>query len=470
MTALPLTIRNLSSTPLELKQIERYEPQASTRGLGHITKNFANFTINSTKQLETPVAENVKSFELREVSVRVDPFKIQSTDIKAFEHSQQEVLCLTFESEGQEYTIHTSSPENASQTLTPITPNPKLQFTAVFLPEDAYLTVYSSANLNSWMQHLKDETPLSALSVPGTHNSPTCHRALPSVRCQAVSPKVQLANGVRFFDIRVQPEAPHSADLVLVHGVFPISLTGPKYFRDLITDAYTFLDQNPSETLIMSIKREGTGTLTDQQLSRILFDHYTNGTDAPRWYSDPNIPTLGQARGKVVLMRRFAVDDALRGEHDGRGWGIDAQSWTDNTPHDVHGDVCVQDFYEVMEAVNIDKKIDYCEAQLERAGACVCQLPGITTDKVNPVPPQPFYLNFLSASNFWKKECWPEKIARRLNPVMVRWLCMKHHLEDEGDGGTGIVVCDWVGADGNWDLVRCIVGMNSKLMVREMAL
>jgi len=87
---------------------------------------------------------------------------------------------------------------------------------------------------------------------------------------------------------------------------------------------------------------------------------------------------------------------------------------------------------------------------------------------VNPVPPGPFYLNFLSASNFWKVGCWPEKIAKKLNPAIVEFLCEKHGEGVQGDLGTGIVVCDWVGEDGDWDLVRCIVGMNARLMMREM--
>jgi 1-phosphatidylinositol phosphodiesterase len=36
----------------------------------------------------------------------------------------------------------------------------------------------------------------------------------------------------------------------------------------------------------------------------------------------------------------------------------------------------------------------------------------------------------------------------------------------DGDGGVGIVVCDWVGRDDNWDLVRSIVGMNARLGLR----
>ena len=324
------------------------------------------------------------------------------------------------------------------------------------------------------MRELRDDTPLSALSIPGTHNSPAYYRALPSVRCQAVPPRAQLENGVRFFDIRVQPESPHDPakdGLILVHSVFPISLIGTKYFRDLINDITEFLDNNPTETLIMSLKREGTGDATDAQLGRLLREHYA--TDVDRWFTQPRIPSLGEARGKIVVVRRFGLDDSLKSEWNGAGWAIDAETWADNTPNATcpSGDICVQDFYEVMDTESIDKKITYCEAHLDRAGACVCPLPGASTYAAGPGPwKQPLYINFLSASNFWNVGCWPERIAARLNPAIVAYLCRKHgepapgkHI---GDGATGIVVCDWAGNNGNWDLVRCIVGMNAKLELR----
>ena len=87
---------------------------------------------------------------------------------------------------------------------------------------------------------------------------------------------------------------------------------------------------------------------------------------------------------------------------------------------------------------------------------------------MNPVPPNPLYLNFLSGSNFFNKQCWPERIAHRLNPHVLEYLCTKHHAADHhGDGSTGIVVLDWVGQSGDWDLVRCIVGMNAWLELKE---
>jgi len=48
---------------------------------------------------------------------------------------------------------------------------------------------------------------------------------------------------------------------------------------------------------------------------------------------------------------------------------------------------------------------------------------------------------------------------------------MNHNegMDPKGDGSTGIVVCDWVGLNGDWDLVRCIVGMNVKLEMKGKA-
>ncbi|KAL8734783.1 MAG: hypothetical protein Q9181_003044 [Wetmoreana brouardii] len=475
----PLIIRNLTSRPIEVKRCEYHgsAPGLSRGGMTNITHNVTSLFRNATTPATNPVSESQTSFVHEDLSIRIEPFKSQKTSIR--QQGPNETLYLTFETEGELHRLDTPTPTANSTTLKPLSENPRFEYTAIHLLEHAHISLYSSANLHTWMRSLKDDTPLSALSIPGTHNSPTCHRALPSVRCQATSPPEQLDNGVRFFDIRVQPEAPLDPTkdgLILVHGVFPISLTGNKYIRDLLNEVYTFLDRNPSETIIMSIKREGTGDATDAQLSRILKDHYAG--DPNRWFTAPRIPYLGEARGKIILIRRFGLEDSLRMEWGGAGWGIDAENWADNTPNAMcpSGDVCVQDFYEVLETVNIEKKIQYSQEHLERAAKCVCTLPAPGELAPASPPKQPFYINFLTASNFWKVGCWPEKIAAKLNPAIVDFLCRKHNelegggseqAQAAGDGSTGIVVCDWVGHKGDWDLVRCIVGMNAKLEMRE---
>ena len=483
----PITIRNLTAQPLTVKLVERYEapnpkdfPPNAGFSVSQLKSNISTGWDNITNKAPNNVqlGEKAQSFTKEDVDVRMEPFTTHKTQIKTTERGPNEILRLTFQGDGgARWRIDTPTPSTESQKLVPLNPDPKHDYTAIYFPTADFLALYESTHLQCWMKYLLDSTPLSALSIPGTHNSPTCHKALPSVRCQAVSPREQLENGVRFFDIRVQPDDPNdpkNEKLILVHGAFPISLTGSKKFRDLVNDVQEFLRANPSETLVMSVKREGTGDATDQHLSTILKDHYTNPRE---WWTQPHVPTLGEARGKIVLMRRFALADRLKNEWNGKGWCLNAENWAYNTPNCHHGDVIVQDFCEVLDTENIDHKIKLCCDHFERAGAQ--STPVIKPDDNKPVPsPGPLFLNFLSASNFWSKSCWPEKIAAKLNPAVKTFLCQQHDIGDKGadgaagevakgDGGVGVVVCDWVGEDGDWDLVRCVVGMNARLLLRQ---
>jgi len=481
----PLTIRNLTVTPIELKLIERFEAPKSVdygyvslTNLTNITRSFTGFMSNSTGPTSPQLALHSESFSHQDVSISIGAFETTPTDIQS---NPKETLRLTFEVEGQRYRVDTPTLSERSTVPTPLSPDPKNEFTVVYLPKTSHLALFSSSKLESWMSKLKDETPLSALSIPGTHNSPTYHKALPSVRCQSVSVKDQLNNGVRFLDIRVQPEYPDNPakeGLILVHSAFPVSLTGTKYFRGLVDHVFAFLDANPSETIIISLKREGVGKSTDQQLSKILHDHYT--TDPARWFTENRIPTLGEVRKKIIIIRRFGLDDSLKGENNGTGFCIDAESWPDNCADGLcsSGEIRVQDFYEVAESENIEKKIGYSKDHLAKAAQAVCSLPGNAS--AAEIPKLPFFVNFLSASNFWRTNCWPDRIAVKVNPAIIEHLCRRHNdssalWNDEqgderkciGDGSTGIVVCDWVGHNGDWDLIRCIVGMNAKLELRE---
>lgn len=279
----------------------------------------------------------------------------------------------------------------------------------------------------------------------------------------------------------MQPESWYDAKregLILVHSAFPVALTGSKYFRGLVDTIFAFLNENPTETVIMSVKREGVGRATDEHLSLILKEHYAN--DSTRWFTENRIPTLGEARSKIVLLRRFGIHESLQGGNDGTGWAMDAESWPDNCADGLctSGEIRVQDFYEVAEHTNIEKKIRYCADHLDRAGSVVYPEKGkenMALTEAEKEVPLPIFMNFLSASNFWRANCWPERVAAKVNPSIIDFLCRRHnephgHEGDDkkeiGDGSTGVVVCDWVGHNGDWDLVRCIVGMNAKLELR----
>lgn len=469
---LVLTIRNLTTTPIELKRIDwsnKENSQFLRRFYGPILSSRNKC---SSGQLE--IKSESFSRKREELCITIKPFQSKITHAQIYPN---ELIRFTFVVEGQLYQVDKvpgRSPYSIALTCLSLTPH--FKFTAIFHPKFAHVAIFSTNNREVWMSELEDDLPLSALSIPGTHNSPTCYTALPSVRCQAVDVKTQLQNGIRFLDIRVQPENPEDSSkdrLILVHSAFPVSLTGNKYMRDVIKVVYTFLDANPSETVIISVKREGVGKSTDEQLCKILYDHFA--CDQNHWFTDNRIPTLGEVRKKIVLVRRFCLDDRLKREKVVNGWGIDAEYWPDNCTDGIcaGGNIRIQDFYEVSAARTIQTKIKYSIEQLARSAQSIFDLNSVASE----IPKQPFFVNFLSGSSFWSASCWPDRVAAKVNPQIIAHLCVNHHrieISDTspseeskcmGNGSTGIVVCDWVGKNGNWDLINCIISMNARLQV-----
>jgi 1-phosphatidylinositol phosphodiesterase len=377
------------------------------------------------------IAENAQASSEQDVAVSVPVFHNVASEIPVA--AAGEVLRLTFTVEGATFRVDLNSRTPGVHSLTPDATH---RFDAVFHSRDAHLALLSTANLPSWQGQLRDDIPLSAVSTPGTHNSPTCFPALPTVRCQAVPPAKQLENGIRFFDLRCQVDGPKA--LTLVHGAFPIALAGSKNLSAVLGDAYSFLSKNPRETIIISLKREGRGDATDARFAQVLKTAYIDA-NAARWYLLPRLPTLGEARGKVVLFRRFALPSEIS------ELGIDASNWAYNAPDTTTpSGVCrVQDFCEVKDSATISRKVGYVKDHLGRSTAARGVL----------------FLNFLSASNFWKVKAWPKNVADVVNVETKRHLAVTH--DPSGGGGTGVLLCDFVGEGGDWELVRLVVAMNA---------
>lgn len=486
--ASPLTVRNLTATPILLVGVQRFEDpntqQSKASAFSFTSRDTTSLAPHSAK-----LGEHVQTSERENLGVNLLPFEAYTLKILKPNPDRVDdgplastLLRITIEAPGGErYRIDTnpSYTQKASQLFTPLTPSPSTSYSALYHPASPvpHLTIHTNHQhgLSTWMSALPSTLPLSAFSIPGTHNSHTCYRALPSVRCQAVSVKDQLENGIRFLDIRVQPvhaTDTSKKDLYLVHGAFPISLTGPKYLEPILKTCVEFLEKNPSETVLVSLKREGVGSSTDEHLSEILEKHYIT-PNKDRWYTSSSLPYLKDARGKLVLVRRYNVHEALRPTASTSGYGLDATAWPNNSTHARHGVFCVQDFCEVMDPSDIPKKLQYSNEHLVRAAARTAIIPA------------PLYLNFLTGSNFWNRACWPDKISKVVNRGIEEWICMGHHLQDplitpqepgrnsigsgeasavkkakRGDGSTGVVIMDNVGESGDWDLVKLIIGMN----------
>ncbi|KAL0639931.1 hypothetical protein Q9L58_001023 [Maublancomyces gigas] len=450
-----LTVRNLSATSITITRIATF-PAPKISSPNPITirnfTNLGNLAHHLTAALRTAgiapaahptslnLAESAKAFEGHDVRVKVPPFHTVKTEIVVKDGD----LHLHFEVEnGDEpcgkFRAEMRSGSSLVHTLGTLTPH---RFSGVFHQSHSHLALLSDAALNEWQTRLGDETLLSAISIPGTHNSPTCYRALPSVRCQAVGIRTQLDNGIRFFDIRCQVE--NNGELTLVHGAFPISLGYQvNKLQKLLDETYGFLDDHPHEAIIVSLKREGRGSATDETFAKHLREKYIEPQKDRWWLDDTHVPKLGDVRGKCILFRRFKSGDDWK-------VGINAEDWLYNSADTLTpgGNCRVQDFCEVIERPTIEKKIEYVKEHLERAATYV--------------EGNPLFLNFLSGSNFWKVGCWPERVAEKVNIEMRRHFAMDHIVgRNSGDGATGVVVCDFVGERGEWDLVRLIVAMNA---------
>ncbi|MGX1885154.1 phosphatidylinositol-specific phospholipase C domain-containing protein [Streptomyces sp. NPDC055287] len=148
-------------------------------------------------------------------------------------------------------------------------------------------------SVQDWMAGLADSTPVQRLTVPGTHDS-GARVGGPWVACQNTSVAEQLHSGIRFLDVRCRATGDSFA---IHHGAYYQNLM----FGDVLIACQDFLRARPSETVLMRVKQEYS-QVADAEFRRI-FDLYldTKGW-RPLFRIDTALPTLGQARGKVVLL------------------------------------------------------------------------------------------------------------------------------------------------------------------------
>ncbi|MFP7658444.1 phosphatidylinositol-specific phospholipase C [Chryseobacterium proteolyticum] len=193
----------------------------------------------------------------------------------------------------------------------------------------------ATIGISNWMSGLEDNTSLSKISIPGTHDSGAM-REVPSnsgtAKTQNLTISEQLNAGVRFLDIRCRHI---DNSFAIHHGAIYQNLN----FDDVLNACYSFLDSHPTETIIMSVKEEYNASNTTRTFEK-TFDSYIEKNPS-RWDLGTHIPTLGSVRGKIKLLRRFSAETAK---------GIDATSWADNTTFEINNpnaSLKVQDYYQV---------------------------------------------------------------------------------------------------------------------------
>ncbi|MBQ7740331.1 MAG: leucine-rich repeat protein [Eubacterium sp.] len=188
---------------------------------------------------------------------------------------------------------------------------------------DEGTSALSAVSSESWMSVIRDDTYLTEITIPGTHDS--CARKFANEdafgvlsgisKCQNLNITQQLNAGIRFLDIRCEADA-SSYSVKTVHGSTDCWNGDDYYYLDFVLqDVYNWLDAHPSETVLISVK-EDDGSVGAPAFTEAIYQYihgygqgkYFYGSDYNYnnyWYLGKEVPHLSQVRGKCVLFNRF---------------------------------------------------------------------------------------------------------------------------------------------------------------------
>ena len=197
--------------------------------------------------------------------------------------------------------------------------------------DNAYITKWIKRQPD-WMSALDGNYSLNRYSIPGTHDSGTQHTGDGAAHTQNFGIADQLVDGIRFLDIRLDGVTEFDKDLVVKHGCILCFLS----FGEVLDSCKAFLSAHSGETIIMLVN--ASGCLYSNIESR--FKHYLE-QDAYKdlFYLGEEMPVLESVRGKIVLLRRFKIDDdSVLGIDLSKDWE-DNQTFRLETPEGVLFDI-----------------------------------------------------------------------------------------------------------------------------------
>ncbi|XP_052087385.1 1-phosphatidylinositol phosphodiesterase-like [Mytilus californianus] len=257
-----------------------------------------------------------------------------------------------------------------------------------------------------WMKALDESKSITDISIPGTHESMASTSAIPWVVCQSLSLGDQLQIGIRFFDIRCRL---YTDDLLIYQNMFNLNFQ----FTQCLTDMADFLDKHPSEFLLVRVRDEYKSYHSDKSFSEAVRETLEN-SKAKLW-SEEKVPTIGQAKGKIIILYDFSI---AKDERRPIGFPYRSLKWL-NTE-------------DLWNAHRFSEKWNAVKTHLETA---------FSQNKDNQI-----YLTYNSTA---LSICTPCCIAKRLNPKLYEYINGQH-------GRFGIIAMDYPGPK----LVEKIINSN----------
>ena len=194
-------------------------------------------------------------------------------------------------------------------------------------------TAYSYAN--EWMAGIPDDALLSSVNIPATHDTGTAGvvqdliAGVSITSCQNLYYDEQLNMGARSFDIRANAtkDDASAADVKIVHGG-ELWQCQEKNGSDLtlqsiLNTSLGFLEKHKSETVILTVKPDAGSTIG---LEHAVAEFIEKNKD--KVYSGGDIPSMKEARGKIIFLRRFNLTKNYDSSVE-RAMGFNLTNWDD---------------------------------------------------------------------------------------------------------------------------------------------
>ena len=153
----------------------------------------------------------------------------------------------------------------------------------------------SKYHLN-WMKNIPDSTDLSAMTIPGTHDTASLY-GICCARTQTWNFSEQLKAGLRYFDLRLRM---YNDTLKAFHGFVDQKFTFDKF----LIDANDFLENNPSETIIFQVICEYKIKNCKKNIHQLYEEYTKNYINKIVDYKYKKI-SLGEIRGKILMIKIF---------------------------------------------------------------------------------------------------------------------------------------------------------------------
>ncbi|XP_049606566.1 1-phosphatidylinositol phosphodiesterase [Syngnathus scovelli] len=263
----------------------------------------------------------------------------------------------------------------------------------------------------SWMASIPDERPLSELTMPGTHNTMALYGGV-YAECQTWSLDLQLRAGVRFLDMRVRHV---NGNLTIHHGV----VYQHAHFGQVLEGVQEFLASYPSETVLMRVKEELSET---NNIYGAVVEHIRRYARWDMLWHSRLVPTMGQARGKLIILQDFFGPDlGMR-----------------------YASMDIADDWKVPTLLHVEEKWQSVYEHLEMA-------PTGNKDQI--------FLTFSSGTGVFAV---PRAVAQRVNPQLYDYLRAKANLTQR----FGIICMDFPAAP----MIQTIIDFQLKAEVGQLPL